>query len=192
MSLVFDPATHRYYDEQGELPSVTKILRAEGITPSYDGVDPFPALRGIYIHALCEAIDKDEPLELIKPPEGTALTPEDVEGYLDGYRAYMAESGAVWSHSELALSDPVYRYAGRIDRLPLLDIKTGAVGSGEPLQLAAYWGLAKMNNIASGNDGRFLYLMENGKYRLDTVKDVPRLHRIFLAVKTTYDYKRRK
>lgn len=190
--LIFDATAHKYYDEKGELPSVTKILQAEGITQSYAGLDPFPALRGTYIHSLCEAIDKDEPLELVKPPEGCTLTPEDVGGYLDGYRAYLRDSGVAWSHIEVMLGNPIYRFAGRIDRVPLTDIKTGSPGSAEPLQLAAYWDLLVVNNIPTKPEGAFLYLNADGSYKREPVKDLSRLSRIFHAVKTTYDYKRRK
>jgi hypothetical protein len=182
VNLVFDAKSHKYYDEQGELPSVTRILSAEGITPDFSGLDISYAERGTRVHKACEAIDCGRQI----PP----CLPEEA-GYLEAYRKYLRDSGAVWSHVELVLAHPIYRYAGTLDRAyPLLDIKTGAPGSGEPLQLAAYWDLLAANEGYSCKpEGKFLYLSNEGTYKLETVTGLNRLARIFQAVLTSYNYK---
>lgn len=191
---VFDRVSHKYYDDFGELPSVTKILSEGGILPDYSFADPFPAIRGTYVHALCAAFDKGEdPATVPEPPECPFAA---AEPYLDGYREFVTKKGIKWDVIEEPFAHPVYRYAGIPDRAKrvdvVLDIKTGVRGSGEPLQLAGYWDLLIVNGITVRPRGVFLYLTAKGKAYPEDVENLNGLALIFQAVKTANDYRKKR
>ena len=180
MNLIFDDESHSYYCETGKLPSVTSVLVAEGVV-SFPFC-PGAMERGTLVHSLCALLDGGEAKPDLDP---------STSGYLASYARFCAEYKPSWSLIEKALGHPVYNYAGTLDRFaPLLDIKTGAPGSGEPLQLGAYWELLKVNGYKPKPEGMFLYLGEDGTYRIETVKDLPRLAKIFLSVLATHNYKK--
>lgn len=130
--------------EDGQIPSVTQIIEAVGLGPSYNGV--FPAilerkrLLGSALHAAIH-YDADGTLD------ETSIHPEIAEP-LVCWRQFLAESGFRVMHSEVELIHPQWRFKGHPDAVcvrpdgyhAILDLKyvssldKGAVA----LQLAGY------------------------------------------------------
>lgn len=123
--LQFDPDTHRYELGGRELPGVTKIL------DPYTGLDfvdraTLEAARelGTHVHQAIHLFNTDR-LE---------HCPSRIRPYLDGWVAFLEESGAVVIASELAVHSEKYAYAGTLDEVlywkrgeALCDVKSGSV-----------------------------------------------------------------
>ena len=140
--LAFDPAEHRYTFGERELPSVTRILADVGLTDfSAPWFTEFARERGSLVHAAI-ALDNEDALDY------ESLDPVLV-GYVDGWRKYLRESGAVVEHFEQPVCDLNVGYAGTLDaivleqgqsgptRRTLIDIKPALYPSVGP-QTAAY------------------------------------------------------
>lgn len=138
MRVRYDPADHTYAcaDTGRELLGVSQVLRLAGIVDP--GAYAFPAAaaaaeRGTEVHAACELLDAG----LITLDE----LAEEHRGYGTAWEAFLRDTAAKVLHSELVLGSTVYGYAGRVDRLLVVDghhvvadIKTSAAP-------AAWWGL---------------------------------------------------
>jgi len=132
---IFDPESHRYTVNGAEIPSVTQVLKEAGLTKEYSSMEA--AERGTVVHLACECADL-----------GINVTDLIVDPYVTAWRRFRSETGFTHSDIENASWHPVYRYAGRIDRVGgangkkiVLDIKSGAPEPWHALQLAAYAGL---------------------------------------------------
>lgn len=142
-ALVFDADAHRYTLGERELPSVTRILEDVGLSDfSAPWFTAATRDRGTHVHA---AIALDNEGALDEDTLDPALVP-----YLEGWRRYLAESGAVVEHYEQPVCDPDACYAGTLDAIVLeptplgrptrrtvLDIKPAFYPSVGP-QVAAY------------------------------------------------------
>lgn len=139
--LEYDDASHRYYADGKEFPSVTTILNAAGLITDFCKQDS-AADRGRAVHEFT-ACDDMNPLDL-------GNVPEALRGYLQAWRKYRIDTGFAPDLIEYRVDNLVHGYSGRFDRmgtrrgtkLPvLLDIKTsiaGQIPSYARLQLAAY------------------------------------------------------
>lgn len=136
MPLVKTEIIDRKYEIDGQiLPSVTDILRSAGIIPLDVGNDEAMA-RGTFVHEATAIMDKGLELEEV---------PEEYEPFIRAYMKFMSSSGAEPVLIEQPVYNALYRYAGTLDRLYLIngerwvaDIKTGSVPDWAPIQLAAY------------------------------------------------------
>lgn len=112
--LTFDEATHSYRLGGSPVPGVTQILKP---LSSFEGI-PAHVLEakrdlGQRVHLACQLDDEDDLDE--------ASVESDVEPYLDGWRSFLRESGAVVVHNELKVVEPGLRYAGTLDNVLLLN-----------------------------------------------------------------------
>ena len=142
LPLRFVAETHQYFTGDLELPSVTRILSEARLA---DFSKPwFTAAvkdRGTMVHAAI-ALENEGALDY------DALDSQLV-GYVDGWRRYLAETGATVEHYEVAVCDRAAGYAGTLDAIVLearqtgptwrtvLDIKPAVYPSVGP-QVAAY------------------------------------------------------
>lgn len=142
LPLRFEPDTHQYFTGDLELPSVTRILSEARIADfSKPWFTDAVKERGTLVHAAI-ALDNEGALDY------DALDPQLV-GYVDGWRKYLAESGATVEHFEKAVCDRQTGYAGTLDVIvvearqngptyrTVLDIKPALYPSVGP-QVAAY------------------------------------------------------
>lgn len=139
--LEYSDASHRYFADGVELPSVTQILDAAGLVSPFCR-DAEAAWRGSEVHRLC-AIDDGEGLDM-------RTVPASLRGYIRAWRAYRQVSGFSPILIEQRVDDFLYNYSGRLDRVgyrngtnftTVLDIKTsqsGAVADYVRYQLVAY------------------------------------------------------
>lgn len=144
--LEFDEPTHTYRLGEMALTSVTQVLAETGLA-QFDGPwfsDAVKA-RGTYLH---EAIALDVEGDL-----DDATLDDQLRGGVEGWRQFLADTGAVVEHGERMLCDPTLRVAGRLDyilritdtngrtSLHLVDIKRGLYPCAA-IQLAAYVDMA--------------------------------------------------
>jgi hypothetical protein len=164
-ALTFDESTHTYRLLGSRVPSVTQILQP---LCSFAGVplDVLEAKRdlGSRVHLACQLDDEDDLDE-------TSVQP-DVAPYLEGWRKFLRESGAVVIANEQRVAEPMLQYAGTLDNVLqlnghkwLVDKKTSislplAVGP----QTAAYQRALGDNSVTHR---AALRLRSDGTYRFD-------------------------
>lgn len=109
--LLFNADKHIFTIENtGErIPSITQVLKAEGLSPDYSGIDPWYALRGTYAHKATQLHDNNILDESTIDPEITS--------YMDAYLKFLREWHGEIVETEKQLWHPIYHYAGIIDRV---------------------------------------------------------------------------
>jgi len=178
----FDEEKHLYTLDGRRLISVTEALSLVDERRK----DPYYLLRGKYVHKATELYDKNELDESTIDPE--------IRSYLDAYVKFRMDTGFEPIHVECPLYHPSYFYAGKPDRIGalydahvLLDLKSGAKARVDELQGAAYWELARVNDIPVKKVFD-LYLHDDGTYKLEPVEN-RKLLLIFLNVLGAYRWK---
>lgn len=127
----FDPGSHIYRVDGRVLPSVTQILRLSGVSACWNSgnSDYFLSL-GRSVHAACAYNDEGSLDE--------SSVPDNVLPYLEGWRRFLADSGAKMKHVERPCA--VSGFACTPDRVledgSLLEIKTGSLAAWHGYQLA--------------------------------------------------------
>lgn len=175
----FDQDAHRYYLDGVEIPHVTGILHAAGLTRSYDGFHE-AQWRGLHVHQACEWLDLND-------LDWSTVYPQWV-GYVRSYERRKAQDGLVPRLIEWQGYHPALRFAGTIDReyeprngiIPQLDLKTGAEEDWHPWQTAGYYLLRGVKEARRG----CLYLQEDGQPARLRWHDDPADLRVFLAALT--------
>lgn len=108
--LTFDPESHTYHFMGTPVPSVTTILRPlndfSHIRPE---VLAAKADLGTRVHEACHFLDEDDLDE--------ETIEVDVEPYLEAWKRFKAETGAVVIASELRVFEPMNLYAGTLDNV---------------------------------------------------------------------------
>jgi hypothetical protein len=146
MALQFDERTHTYTLDGSTLPSVTEILEAAGLV-DYSFIPPATrqmALdRGSAVHQ-ATAFDDEGDLD-------EASVPDNIMPYIQGWRKFKQDEGAIFEQIEHRGYHPQFQYAGTKDRrvrLPRrskspfdLDIKCGKAQPWVWIQIAAYQGM---------------------------------------------------
>lgn len=133
MELEFDEEKHIYSVAGVAIPSVTEILK-------YHKAIPFPAgpykTRGRAVHRATQLWDEGNDVKV----------GDKVAGYLESYKAVMAEYKFKWEHVERRLWHKKLLYAGTLDREGftcsgdhcIADLKSGETGDETELQVAGY------------------------------------------------------
>ena len=136
MGLEFTAENHVYRVGGVTIPSVTQIIKDAGLV-NFDFIsDELLAAKadlGNKVHRATELNDNG------------ILDYEDLHpklrGYLDSWIKFRKDFGFIPSEIEITYYHPLYRYAGRIDRigdLTLVDIKSGTVQKTHSIQTAGY------------------------------------------------------
>lgn len=123
-ALTFDESTHVYRLGGAVVPSVTQLLAP---LSDFSGIRPevLEAKRdlGQRVHEACQFDDEGD------LDEGSVEA--DVAPYLDAYRSFRRDTGAVVIRNEQRVVEPQMRYAGTLDRVFelrgvrwLVDLKT--------------------------------------------------------------------
>jgi hypothetical protein len=165
MQIEFNSERHEYKVDGRLTPSVTQVLK---VLESYNGYPEQAALRGTYVHKICELYDQDR------------LDPESVDPSLTGYLAawvkFRTENPLKIDFSELKIEVRIASklgYAGTVDRVSdtiILDIKSGAIARTHPHQLHAY-NQAAIETLGGKRREMFnIYLTADGDYRVKKSK----------------------
>ena len=169
--LQYDDIKHRYWDEKGDLPGISRILE-----PIND-IDSIPkdvlenaANRGTKIHKLAEKYD----IGIITKED---LLKSEYQSYMEQYLQFLKDTKVEWWAIERKLMHPELRFAGRLDRIGfingktyLVDIKTASSSQDWwKVQLEAQRILA--SQIIKIDCVRSLHLNTNGKYKLIKYKE---------------------
>jgi hypothetical protein len=178
----FFPESHRYEIDGHPVPSVTTILKDMGFVDAQWFTD-HARTRGTYVHQIIE-------WHITGEIDESTIDPE-LQGYLDAWGAFTADTGFVSTETEKPLASDIYRFAGTPDHIGMLngreaviDAKTGAIYPHVGLQLAGYEILATRPLKRFG-----LQLKEDGRYSLKEFKD--RQDRgIFLAALSCWHWQR--
>ena len=175
--LTFDEATHTYALDGNPLDGVTSVIKAAGFMPEYKPQDAeWYMSRGSMIHLAAELYDR-------RTLDEETLDPS-IKGYLESWKKI---SDQAWVHIEMQLADQIYQYAGTIDRIPLLDIKSGSPAPWHKIQLGAYYGLCKCN-VVPVKSGMAVYLQEDGSmpkiitYTLKELQDALKIFQCALVL----------
>jgi len=165
---------HIYLLDDKPLDGVTSVIREAGLMPSYKPKDlEWYLAKGTAIHKATELFDKGTLDESTVDPR--------IIGYLESWQKLSARE---FTGIEVQLADAIYGYAGTIDRLPLLDIKSGAPEKWHKIQLGAYYGLCKANDMIFRPSAMAVYLQEDGafpKVITYTIKEIQDALKIFLS-----------
>ncbi len=138
--LSFDASTHTYRWKDVIVPSVTQSLKvAKVIDYSMIPQDVLQraAIRGTAVHRACELFDLDTLDE--------STLDAEIGAYLEGYKAFLRDTGFQPARIEQRIFHSDYLYAGTLDRtgtingqFVVVDFKTGIMLDGHRAQLAAY------------------------------------------------------
>jgi len=144
---------HRYTLDGKGLDGLTSTIAEAGLISGY-GSDWYMQ-RGTFIHQATEYWDKGELDESTVDPH--------IQGYLESWKQFRKDQNYKPDEIELKLYDPIYLYAGTIDRLPLCDLKSGVEEKWHKWQLAGYWNLCRVNGLQDQCLNPFIvYLQEDG------------------------------
>ena len=176
-SLVYDDKEHKYYADGRELISVTTLLNLEGASTGMEFVDEFFRNRGTFVHLATAYHDRGVLDRILADTSGNpaivafqeGFVAYGCQGFLDSWKRYRDSTGIAYTseHIEVRLADPVYGFAGCLDRLPLLDVKSGAPKLADSFQIGAYYGLCQANKIdtdyyLSDKARKIVYLNDDG------------------------------
>lgn len=181
----FDEATHTYWYDGIEVPSVSKVLREAGLQGDISFLDPKYLKRGTAVHGYAEDIDKG-------CLNYDAIIPEYMP-FVAAYEWFKDEHSVLWEGVEEKRFSKKYLFAGTIDRFGYLDkvsavvdLKTGFYAKWHQVQTAAYRLLLEGEFKAEANYD--IYLTSDGLYKIK-LNDKPRQGEIFLSALDTYWYK---
>ena len=165
-----DPKTHTYTDEKGPLSGVTSLLGDAGLI-DFSMIPE--AMRGHYmdrgskVHRATELFDESD-------LDYDALDPV-LKKYVEGYNKFCLDFSGSYKiiKSEVIVRHPVQRYAGKIDRvciidgeLAVLDIKSVVAQSWVALQTEGYKQAYNAENVDKIKARYALSLSKEGKYIL--------------------------
>jgi len=193
--LTFDEENHLYKEDGVIIPSVTQCIKEAGLI-DLSFVDKelleYKSDVGNKIHKTTELFDHGNLDESTLHPL--------LAGFLGAWKKFIWDYQFNSLHIELAMIHPLYRYAGRIDRIGTIidkitiaqvDIKTGVHHHSYAIQSAGYTELYNYGKPKKEQIRRRLtvYLREDGTYEVREHKN-PNDIRYFLAALTITNYLR--
>jgi hypothetical protein len=183
--LRFDDATHTYWLGSERIPGVTTILKPLN---DFSRIDPAvlaaAAARGTAAHLATELDDEGDLDE--------ASVHETVRPYLDAWRLFKRDTGAVVISSEQRVFHSFHKYAGTLDRVLsidgdkyLIDLKTSVqISPATGPQTSAY--LAALGDATVIRRG-VVQLKADGSYKFVKLGD-PNDLAVFLSCLTVHRF----
>ena len=175
--------THEYECNGKKYPGVTQILKDCGLI-DITWYTQETAMKGTYVHECLKLLDENVPLVMLD-------IGSDIEGYIDAYLQFKKDTDYKILQIERPYIDKDLRFAGTPDRICaingadcILDIKTGTKQEWHGLQLSGYKFLLGEGSFLL----RALYLNNNGKYKLESYKDLE-YRNIFISALSIYHWK---
>ncbi len=194
-TLEFDPVEHRYQLDGRPVPSVTQVLDPllELWRVPADVLEAAAAF-GTHVHMAVDLFNKGELDEAELDP---ALAP-----YLQGWKAFLYQTGSQVADSEFRVYHDFYGYAGTLDTtvlmpgrrgrgevLTLADVKSGVVPITVGLQTAAYEAARRSMGLAPCRDRLCVQLFDQEPFfRLHVLND-PSDWSLFLSALNVHKFK---
>ncbi len=179
---------HSYWLDGRELESVTEILSLSGIA-DYRFSNADAMARGSYVHTATEMIDR-----------GTLdweILDDTLRPYCEAYQRFIEDKRPEILLSEKPMYHAAYLYAGKPDRVFLMDgvtsladMKTGVPNRATQIQVAAYREMVRVSEDIHCAKCFSLHLRDDGTYRLDEIKDLKRNFQIFLGAMVVERWKK--
>jgi len=170
VTVSFDPREHAYRAGGRKVPSVTEILRAEGLTSSYAFSDRTHAFRGSAVHRACAMLDFGAN-PIVSGPKHLQQVVDDINnGYVPAFARWRERTkfqGRCW---ECPIVSPEMGYGGTFDaagnfegspEIVLLDLKSGVMPAMVPIQLAGYLDLIQKGTPVDAQHYGWEWLQEN-------------------------------
>lgn len=177
----FDAASHAYYLDGRQVPSITQMLQLTGwVDDTY--YTEASRIRGTAVHDLCTEFD----LGALNPNECDSR----FKGWLLAYAAAMGPLRPRWEDIEIPDVHPTLRFGGRSDRAgvvfklqTILEIKSGAEEKAHKIQLALQAILRHARHpLPPEHYQRLaLYLKQTGRFKLtqhDDARDFAEARRV--------------
>lgn len=162
-TLFLDDELHRYELDGKEVPSVSRILRflrQDVYADIRQDILDDAAKRGTSVHEACETLDKS----------GTVDIDDGIEGYVRAYVRFLREHNCEWSAIESPIANRKFWYAGKPDRVGIVDEKLSIVDIKAQSSIHKTLVKAQLNAYKlcfEDVESLFcLQLMRDGKYRL--------------------------
>lgn len=132
---------HEYFLGDRKLDGLTASIKEAGLIR--DG-DPWYMDRGTAIHKATEFYDRGT-------LDDSSVAPE-IAGYLESWKLLRRDMRYIPNEIECPVYHPELMVATTIDRIPLLDIKSGAVEPWHILQVGFQWGCLRALNRFNNPD----------------------------------------
>ncbi len=125
---------HRYLLDGKAIDGLTSTISEAGLMSNYGS--EWYLDRGNAIHLATEFYDRGtlDEATLIPPPGYL-----DIRGYLESWKRFREDQNYTPTHIEYIIFHPELMVGTKIDRLPLLDIKSGSQEPWHVLQVAFQW-----------------------------------------------------
>lgn len=174
----------RYPQFPAGTPSVTEIIKASGLmgwTPD----DQYFLDRGSFVHEaiamyLKDRLDESSLAEGIKP-------------FVESAILWIQASGYKAEHVELPLYDPILKFCGKPDTVPLLDWKNSGKCAWQLVQISAYQYLLKVNDIKASHVPMSVHLSSTGKIakvQPYTVRELMEGWKVFSSALCVYQWRK--
>jgi hypothetical protein len=181
----YDPEKHRYSVEGADFVSVTTVTRMLSNWPS--GND-YNMTRGSAVHSACEFDDLGDLNESTVDP---VILP-----YLEAYRQFKTDHDCLWTNIETPMVNLANKYAGRPDRIGvvdrkrcIVDLKTGGMFPSYAIQMAAY---CHLTSEPYAHARIVVNLTEDGSYTMTSfgLETLQRHFNVFLSALNIYRFKK--
>ena len=162
VDFVFDRGKHLFIVNNEVWPSITQVLRAAGMIDDR-WFDDYSALRGTYVHKICE-------LDLADNLNESTID-DKLLGYYEAWRRFRRDMRYIVNETEKPRVNNYYQFGGIADTVGVLngksavvDIKTGAEIPATRIQTAAQTLLFDWPILTRYS----LQLKPDGKYKLNS------------------------
>lgn len=171
MKLEFDPIEHVYQLNGARVPSVTEVLKPlEDFSMVRPDVLEAARVFGQHVHEACDLFDRDE-------LDWSSLAP-DLVPYVEAWKLFIEESGAIVVASEVQVAHEKLGYAGSPDkvlawgnRVVIPDLKATAIVPRTVGPQTAAYAEAYHSMHGGKKPGRCCIHLQDGKYRTHPRKD---------------------
>ena len=126
---------HRYLLDGKRIDGLTSTIQEAGLMGNFGS--EWHMDRGMKIHLATELWDKGTLDESTVDPQ--------IQGYLESWKQFRKDQSYIPAHIEYPTYHPELMVGTKIDRVPLLDIKSGSPEPWHILQLAFQWTTLRIN-----------------------------------------------
>lgn len=166
---------HQYFLDTRPIDGLTSTLKEGGLIRSSD---EFYMNRGTAVHLATELFDKGTLDEETVDPR--------IRGYLESWKRFRKDQNYQPVYIEYEIYHPQLMVASKVDRIPLLDIKTGSPEPWHILQVAFQWETLRIHHNCDWSwTPRDVYLDEHGespKLRVYSTKEMREAFKVYAAM----------